>query len=119
MAGKKIGPKFIKIDWDKFDKLAHIQCTRDEIAFAMGVSHDTLERACMREKGLDYASYFAQRCQGGRISLRHKMYQRAMAGRDAVLIFMSKQPNWLGFRDTPEMKPEDARPITLNYKLED
>jgi len=41
--GKARRPKIV-IDWERVQKLAHIQCTQAETATAVGVSVDTLHR---------------------------------------------------------------------------
>jgi len=63
-----------------------------EIVGFLGVSEDTIERACKREHKLHFAEYFAQKRTPGRISLRRKQWQKAVEDGDiAMLIFLGKQ----------------------------
>jgi hypothetical protein len=74
------------------DKLCAMQATREEIINFIGISEDTMERACKREHKCNFAVYFAQKRTPGRISLRRKQWQKAVEDGDiAMLIFLGKQ----------------------------
>lgn len=88
---------FKPINWDEFDKLCAIHCTRDEIANWFNVSPDTIERAVKREKKMVFAAYHAQKADTGKISLRRRMWQAALGGDKTMMIWISKQH--LGMRD--------------------
>lgn len=69
-----------------------MQATLEEVVGFLGVSEDTLERACKREHKLHFADYHAQKRTPGRISLRRKQWQKAVEDGDiAMLIFLGKQ----------------------------
>lgn len=86
-----------KIDKELVEKLAIIHCTTKEIAHVVGCSTDTLERRFSEviHKGKDI----------GRMSLRRKMYQKAMDQDNTTMqIFLSK--NLLGYSDNVDIKQD-------------
>lgn len=88
----KPGPKPIKIDWDMFDRLCYIQCTLEEIAFGLGCSTDTVERACQRERQMQFAELYKKRSAGGKMSLRRALWKNAVdKGNLGAQIWLSKQ----------------------------
>ena len=92
---KKVGrPKF-KIDYVTVEKLAHIQCTQEEISAFLNVSVRTLQRdeefCRIYKKGLD----------GGKMSLRRIQFKLAEKN-SAMAIFLGKQ--YLGQRDVFEQQ---------------
>ncbi len=87
----------IEINWIEFDKLCFIQATRREVASWFECSEDTIDRACEREKGMNYASYFEEKAGKGKISLRRKQFEMAMEGDRVMLIWLGKQ--YLGQAD--------------------
>lgn len=86
-----MGRKKLIIDWASFDKLAAINCTRDEISAFLGVSNDTLERACKREKKMSFAAYYDKKNADGRTSLRRKQFDLAQNGNVTMLVWLGKQ----------------------------
>jgi len=100
-----------EIDWDQVDKLCAIHCTGEEQAAILGISYDTLNRACKREYELSFAEYFKQKASSGKMSLRRKQYTAAMDGNTTMLVWLGK--NWLGQRDQPESEPVELKPIVI------
>ena len=96
----KGGRPTIEIDWPKVDAMCQIQCTGEEIASVLGISYDTLERACKREKEKGCAEYIAEKKQGGKASLRRRQWQAAQEGNPTMLIWLGKQ--YLDQSDRPE-----------------
>ena len=105
-----MAPPKLKIDWDQFDKLCAIKCTRDEIANILEISHDTLERACKRDKQCSYASYYEKKASKGVASLRRRQYQLAQDGNVTMLIWLGKQ--YLGQSDKLEQKTESTHTVS-------
>jgi len=101
----------IPIDWDQVDKMCAIHCTGEEQAAILGVSYDTLNRACQREYEMSFAEYFRQKASHGRMSLRRKQYTAAMDGNTTMLVWLGK--NWLGQSDQPEVEAQDLPPIVI------
>jgi hypothetical protein len=89
--GKPQGRPRIQINWEEFDKLARMQCTLLEIADFFECSHDVIQQACKREKGMIFKAYYDQKRAGGHRSLRGKQYDLAMDGNVSMLIWLGKQ----------------------------
>jgi len=68
----------IQINWAEFDKLCQLHCTLIEIADWFGCSEDTIERACLREKGANFAEYYKKRAARGSVSLRRAQMSAAL-----------------------------------------
>lgn len=68
---------------------------------------------------MTFSGYFAQKRGTGKISLRRKQFQTALAGKGNVsmLIWLGKQ--WLGQKDAAEFSGPDNGPIQLKYSLDD
>jgi hypothetical protein len=107
----------IEIDWQQLDKLCALQCTRAEVACFFECSEDTIDRRIQEEKGINFAAYFEQKKGTGKIALRRKQYETAMAGSVPMLIFLGKQ--WLDQTDRTQVTQEKPVEISLNYKLGD
>jgi hypothetical protein len=104
-------------DWEQVDKLCAIHCRKEEISAIIGISDDTLERRIKEKHGVSFAEYFAEKSATGKMSLRHKQYQTAMAGNVALLIFLGK--NWLGQSDKQEITNlGESKQFILAYPLE-
>lgn len=99
------------IDWSKVDDLLSIACTGEEIAAVMGLSYDTFERHCPKEKGCTFAEYIKQGiAKEYNRSLRRRMRMVALGWKDedgqmhlpnpTMLIWLSKQQ--LGMKDKTE-----------------
>jgi len=93
---KKSGVPQIEVDWEQVKKLAAIQCTRDEIASFLGISHDTLQRRSHRDFGVPFKQKLDEWAEGGKCTLRRKQW--LLADKNAAMcIFLGKQ--MLGQRD--------------------
>jgi len=103
-----------EIDWELFKRLCHIQCTKEEIAHAMGISKETLLRACKREKHENFDTLFEKESVGGKISLRRYQFETAKKGNAALLIWLGKQ--WLGQTDKQEVAI--PQPIQVHNRIE-
>lgn len=101
----KPGHKFKPIDWELVKASAEIQCTMEEIAGLIGVSHDTLERACEQVYGKPFKELRLEWADGGKCSLRRKQW--LLADKSASMaIFLGKQ--MLGQRDNYDVKHTGA-----------
>lgn len=101
----KPGPKPKVIDWKQVETLTILQCTDVEVAWAIGVSVDTLTRrpeyADIKEKGISI----------GNMSLRREQYRQAMNGNITMLIWLGK--NRLGQKDKIEHTGDGTSPIAI------
>ena len=77
--------------WRQIDGMCAIQCTEGEIAGVMNVSTDTLERMVKDEWGINFAEYYKQKSDKGKMSLRRLQWKSAEAGNVAMQIFLGKQ----------------------------
>lgn len=93
----KRGPKLTEVDWQLCQNLLRIQCTGEEISGAMGMSYDTLERACKRDHGMKFAEYSELKRAEGKASLRRAQWKAAQEGNPTMLVWLGKQ--MLGQRD--------------------
>ena len=91
------GPKLTEVNWELCVNLLRIQCTGEEIAGAMGMSYDTLERACKRDLNMKFAEYSELKRAEGRASLRRAQWKAAQDGNPTMLVWLGKQ--MLGQRD--------------------
>lgn len=95
---RKVGrPKF-QIDYETVEKLAHIQCTKTEIANFLGCSVDTLDR------DNNFAEHYKKGLDGGKMSLRRIQFKLAEKN-SAMAIFLGK--NILGQKDVVEQQNVD------------
>lgn len=104
------------IDWNLVEKLCALQCTGEEIASALDVDYDTLQRAIKREFDSSFADYFKKHSAKGRMSLRRKQFEVAQSGSIPMLIWLGKQ--YLEQHDKHEapITIEDDREITINVR---
>lgn len=71
------------VDADTIQKLASIGCSNKDIADFVGISHDTLTRRFRAQLEAGRAN--------GRIKLRNKQMEQALAGNTTMLIWLGKQ----------------------------
>lgn len=102
-----MAPPRKKVDIDLLKTLAGIGCTVEEMASAVKVSKDTLERR--------YAAVINEGKNNGKMSLRREMYKSAQRGNVAMQIWLSK--NWLGMRDRIEHSSDPEAPSKLVIDL--
>lgn len=100
-----------EIDWEMVDKLCAIHCTGEEIASILDVSYDTLQRRCQEEHECGFADYYKKASASGKMSLRRKQYDVAMAGNVPMLIWLGK--NTLNQRDQVDTEVKDLPPIQI------
>lgn len=103
---KKItGRPKVDIDFNIVNNLCEIQCTGEEIAFALSIDYSTLQRRIKDKFGISFADYYKIYSQQGKISLRRKLFHRAVVdGNVPILIFLAK--NYLGLSDNPITEEE-------------
>lgn len=100
----------IEINWEKLD--GNLQCfgTIEEIASLHNCTVDTIENAIKKVHGVGFSEYSKQKQGTGRLALRRKMFQLALAGNTTMLIWLSKQKSiGLNFADEQKMVLEKAR----------
>lgn len=83
----------IQIDYVTAERLAHIQCTQDEIASILGVCTETLQR------DKQFCALYKKAITSGRASLRRMQWKALDEGDKTMLIWLGKQ--YLSQRDKP------------------
>lgn len=102
-----------KINWDEFDKLVSFQCTQQEIAAFFGVSVDTLDRACQRERGEKLAEVWNKKKFLGKVRLRKAQFEiveKGGPGAATMAIYLDKKifpDERIDLPPPPETKPTD------------
>lgn len=109
MTKGKGGRPPIEIDWRAIDAQLAIQATLTEIAAAAQCSEDTIERACVRDKGMSFAEYRDLKKSRGLMSLRRKQFQLALEGDRVMLIWLGKQ--YLNQTEPVTLQGKDGGPI--------
>ena len=87
----KLGRPRKFLDLEMVERLAHLQCTQEEISSALGVSVDTLTRY------KHFAEIFKRGTDNGRKSVRRMQFESATKGSVAMQIWLGKQ--YLGQSD--------------------
>jgi hypothetical protein len=106
---KKVGrpKKEIPYTLEDVEKLATMQCTREEIANFCGCSVSTLKR--------NFDPPIKKGWDKGKRSLRRAMFDKAMRGNTTMLIWLSK--NYLGMKDKVETS-EEKEPLPWSTDIE-
>ncbi len=97
---KRITKPLHQLDYKKLDAMCAIHCTGEECAAILGIDYDTLNVALKRDGNKSFSEYFKQKGSNGKMSLRRKQYDLAIAGNSTMLIWLGKQ--WLGQIDKTE-----------------
>jgi len=90
-----------EIDTGVLERLAAIDCSLKEMAAVLNVHEDTLRD--------NYSSYIAKGREQGKIKLRNKMFDVAMKGNVAMLIWLSKQR--LGYAEKQEINNNNVHSV--------
>jgi hypothetical protein len=65
-------------EWSQAEKMAHIQCTGEEIAGVLKINYDTLLRLIKERGHYSFSDWFKKHSAGGRMSLRRKQFEMAL-----------------------------------------
>lgn len=79
------------IDWKRVDAYLQAHCDGVGIAGLLGISPDTLYRACQRDHKIGFAEYAAQKKGEGKELLKAKQFETAMSGNVSMQIWLGKQ----------------------------
>lgn len=96
-----------KIDKEQFEKLCGLQCTIEEICCYFDCDDKTLSAWCQRTYKKRFSEIFKIKRGSGKISLRRKQFETAMAGNPTMLIWLGR--NYLGQTDRIDVAVEDKR----------
>lgn len=106
----KTGRPKVKIDWENAQKMAAIHCTAKEICDVLGISDDTMLRACKKMHGITFAEWIDQKRGPGKLSLRRLQWQTAQSGNVTMQIWLGKQ--WLDQSDKISNTLESGKSLT-------
>lgn len=70
--------KLIVINWNLVEKMLRCMCDGTDIAARLGISNDTLYRACKREQKQGFSEYAARFYADTRLLLREQQINRAV-----------------------------------------
>lgn len=91
---------FTDKQWDEFDKLCSLQCTKVEICEWFKITDKTLDRLIADKYKTSFSDIFAQKRSVGKISLRRTQFEMAQTS-PAMAIFLGK--NYLAQADKQEI----------------
>ena len=91
------------IDVGELEKLALLHCTQAECAAFFGVTEETMCRVLKRTAA--HRDAYQRGLQRGKLSIRRKQYELAMAGDKTMLIWLGKQ--LLGQKDRHDMTTDN------------
>ena len=83
-----------KMDFDLFERLCAMQCTPEEVRFALAVRKDFLEEAVQARYNMDFDKAMRKYANAGRIALRRAQWRVAVKGDVQMLKWLGQQ--WLG-----------------------
>ncbi len=96
-----------KIDQEQFEKLCGLQCTIEEFCCYFQCDDKTLNAWCQRTYKRSFSEIFKIKRGSGKISLRRKQFEAAMAGNPTMLIWLGR--NYLGQTDRIDVTVDDKR----------
>jgi len=111
MAGR---PK-IKINEDVLNAMLEYGATCMDCAGKFSCSEDTIVNWLKKHKKMNFSEYSNKMMYKVRMKLREKMFNSAMSGNTAIMIFLAK--NLLGMSDDGNKNVENNQPITINYNI--
>lgn len=91
MAKNKGGRPMADIDYAKLEKLCAIHCTGEECASILGVDYDTLNNHLKADSHGGFSEYFKKHSANGKMSLRRKQFETALAGNVTMMVWLGKQ----------------------------
>ena len=87
----KAGRPQVRVDWNTVGKYLQAQCSATGIAGLLGISVDTLYKACKRDNKINFTVFSEQKKSEGKELLRMKQFQTAMTGNVPMGIWLGKQ----------------------------
>ncbi len=104
------------IDWKQVEGYIKARCTATEIAATLGIDVSTLRRRCETDNNLNFATYYQQKRQVGRVTVKSVLYNSVLAAEYdpkyiPALIFYAKSE--LGMSDKPKEDKEQNLSINV------
>ena len=98
----KMGRPHKEIDQTQFEKLCALQCTIEEFCCYFDCDDMTLNSWCKRTYNMSFSEVFKIKKGSGKISLRRKQFEVALAGNPSMFIWLGK--NMLGQAEKQELE---------------
>lgn len=105
-----------QIDKEQFEKLCGLQCTIEEFCCYFDCTDKTLAKWCKKTYGCGFSEVFNIKKGAGKISLRRKQFEVAIAGNPTMLIWLGR--NMLNQTDRIDLAVEDKRDGKLSDLIE-
>lgn len=83
--------KKISIDWDRVEKMAMAGANGVQIAAALGIHYNTLDKRSKEDLKCDFSEYLTTKREKGNELLLRKQYDIAMSGDKTMLVWLGKQ----------------------------
>jgi len=99
------------IDFNLFEELCNIQCTKDEICSVLHCDEKTLTKYCKEQYDKGFSDIYKKLSENGTSSLRRLQWTSAKTGNTTMQIWLGKQ--YLGQRDNKDIQLKDLRPIEI------
>jgi len=98
------------IDYEKLSKLCSIHCTGEESASILGCSYEHLNNKLHEDGHGGFLEYFKKHSSSGKMSLRRKQFESALAGNVTMMVWLGKQ--YLGQTDKQEIDMTSREEVT-------
>lgn len=102
-----------KFNYEQFEKLCQIQCTKSEIAGFFDCSEDTIENRVREATGEKFSAVYKRLSAPGKISLRRQQFKLAEKEHAQMLIWLGKQYLGQSEKVTQDTTVDDKR-VTIN-----
>ena len=103
------------INWNSLIEMCKIQCTMPEIEAITGVCNEELDRRCRVIFDMSYADFRAIHQSDGKMSLRRKMVEKAMAGEGDTQMLKHLSAHYLGMTAKSEEESSVTTNITISF----
>jgi len=106
-----------QINKGDFESLCSYHMTLNEVSSFFKVQPDTLQRWCVNTYGQTFGKVYIELSSFGKLSLKRKMWTKALDGDNMMLIWLSK--NMLGFSNEPRESDAEKNPAVVNIIWQD
>ena len=109
-----MGRKEIPIDIKQVKTLASRGLTHEQIAAALGISHDTLYKR--KAKYTEFSDAIKEGQGKGLAQVSNALFEQALGGNTSAAIFYMK--NRAGWKDKQEFSGDKENPLNIMFKVQ-